>query len=91
MSTLLDILEVTDARRDVILAGGLNHRLHWRHIPPLVFLWCAFLRIYLVSTLSLDFMLNSFSLLTIVKKHSYNSKRITQFQTTNHLAKTRVL
>ena len=30
----------------------------------LVFLWSAFLRIYLVSTLSLAFMFNSFSLLS---------------------------
>ena len=65
MNTLLDILKVTDARRDVILADGLNHRFPWRH--PLVFLWCAFLRIYLVSTFSLASMLNSFSLLTTVK------------------------
>ena len=34
MNTLLAILEVTDARRDVILAGGLNHRFPWRHLPP---------------------------------------------------------
>ena len=26
MNTLLALLKVTDARRDVILAGGLNHR-----------------------------------------------------------------
>ena len=67
MNTLLDFLKVTDARRDVILAGGLNHRFPWRHFPPLVFLWCAFLRIYLVSTFSLASMLNSFSLLTTDK------------------------
>ena len=37
MNTLLAILKVTDARRDVILAGmagGLNHRFPWRHLPP---------------------------------------------------------
>ena len=33
MNTLLAILKVTDARRDVILAGGLNHRFPWRHLP----------------------------------------------------------
>ena len=31
---LLAILKVTDARRDVILAGGLYHRFPWRHLPP---------------------------------------------------------
>ena len=37
MNTLLAILKVTDARRDVILAGGLNHRFPWpwRHLPHL--------------------------------------------------------
>ena len=35
MNTLLTILKVTDARRDVILAGGLYHRFPWRHLPPL--------------------------------------------------------
>ena len=34
MNTLCAILKVTDARRDVILAGGLNHRFPWRHHPP---------------------------------------------------------
>ena len=34
MNTLLAILKVTDARLDVILAGGLNHRFPWRHLPP---------------------------------------------------------
>ena len=34
MNTLLAILKVTDARRDVILAGGLYHGFPWRHIPP---------------------------------------------------------
>ena len=34
MNTLLAILKVTDARRDVILAGGLFHRFPWRHPPP---------------------------------------------------------
>ena len=33
MNTLLAILKVTDARRDVILAGGLHHRFPWRHLP----------------------------------------------------------
>ena len=33
MNTLLAILKVTDARRDVILAGGLNDRFLWT--PPL--------------------------------------------------------
>ena len=33
MNTLLVILKVTDARRDVILAGGLYHRFLWRHLP----------------------------------------------------------
>ena len=27
-------MKVADARLDVILAGGLNHRLPWRHVPP---------------------------------------------------------
>ena len=35
MNTLLVILKVTDARRDVILAGGLYHRFPWGHLPPL--------------------------------------------------------
>ena len=34
MNSLLAILKVTDARRDVILAGGLCHRFPWRHLPP---------------------------------------------------------
>ena len=34
MNTLLAILTVTDAGRDVILAGGLYHRFPWRHLPP---------------------------------------------------------
>ena len=34
MNTLLAILKVTDARLDVILAGGLYHRFPWRHPPP---------------------------------------------------------
>ena len=34
MDILLAILEVTDARRDVILADGLYHRFPWRHLPP---------------------------------------------------------
>ena len=34
MNTLLAILKVTDARRDVILASGLNHPFPWRHLPP---------------------------------------------------------
>ena len=33
MDTLLAILKVTDARREVILAGGLNHRFPKRHLP----------------------------------------------------------
>ena len=33
MNTLLAILKVTDAKRDVILAGGLNRRFPWRHLP----------------------------------------------------------
>ena len=39
MNTLLAILKVTDARRDVILAGGLCHRFPWRHLPPLKNHW----------------------------------------------------
>ena len=39
MNTLLAILKVTDARRDVILAGGLYHRFPWRHLPPLKNHW----------------------------------------------------
>ena len=34
MNTSLAILKVTDARRDVTLAGGLYHRFPWRHLPP---------------------------------------------------------
>ena len=34
MNTLLAILKVTDAKRDVILAGELYHRFPWRHLPP---------------------------------------------------------
>ena len=33
MNTLLATLKVTDARRDVILTGGLNHRFPWRPSP----------------------------------------------------------
>ena len=33
MNTLLAILKVTDARRDVILAGGLYQGFPWRHLP----------------------------------------------------------
>ena len=33
-NTLLAVLKVTDARRDVILTGGLNHQFPWRHLPP---------------------------------------------------------
>ena len=36
MNTLLAILKVTDAGRDVILAGGLNHRFPWRPSLPRV-------------------------------------------------------
>ena len=57
----------------------------------LVFLWSAFLRINLFSTYSLVFMFSSFSLFPAVQKHSYNSKRIQQFETANYLAKKRVL
>ena len=34
MNTLLAILKGTDARCDVILAGGLCHRFPWTHFPP---------------------------------------------------------
>ena len=34
MNTLLAILKVTGAIRDVILAGGLTHRFPWRHLSP---------------------------------------------------------
>ena len=34
MNTLLAILKVTDARLDVILAGGLYHRFPWGHHNP---------------------------------------------------------
>ena len=34
MNTVLAILKVTDARRDVILAGALYHRFPWRHLAP---------------------------------------------------------
>ena len=33
MNSLFAILKITDARRDVILAGGLYHRFPWRNIP----------------------------------------------------------
>ena len=33
-NTLLAILKVIDARRDVILAGGLSHLFAWRYLPP---------------------------------------------------------
>ena len=42
MNTLLAILKVTDARRDVILAGGLYHRFRWRHLPPWVLRYSNF-------------------------------------------------
>ena len=35
MNTLLAILKVTDARRDVILAGGLNDRFLWTPRPSI--------------------------------------------------------
>ena len=34
MKILLAIVKVTDARRDIILAGGLNHRRSRRPLPP---------------------------------------------------------
>ena len=34
MNTLFAILKVIDARRDVILAGGLSHLFAWRYLPP---------------------------------------------------------
>ena len=34
MNTSLAILKVTDARRDVKLAGRVYHRFPWRHLPP---------------------------------------------------------
>ena len=34
MNTLLAILKVIDARRDVTLAGGLSHLFACRHLPP---------------------------------------------------------
>ena len=33
MNTLLAILKVIDARRDVILAGRLSHLFAWRYLP----------------------------------------------------------
>ena len=36
MNTLLAILKVSDARHDVILAGGLYKRFPQRHLPPLM-------------------------------------------------------
>ena len=42
MNTLLAILKVTDARRDVILAGRLYHRFPWRHLPPSPASRCCF-------------------------------------------------
>ena len=33
MNTLLAILKVTDVRRDIVMAGGLNNRFPWRHLP----------------------------------------------------------
>ena len=33
MNTSPAIMKITDARRDLILAGGLNHRFPWRHLP----------------------------------------------------------
>ena len=36
MNTLLAILKVIDARRDVILAGELSHFFAWRHLAPLL-------------------------------------------------------
>ena len=45
IKTLLAILKVTDARRDVILAGGLYHRFPWRFLsppPPLIIPFSGF-------------------------------------------------
>ena len=54
MNTLLVILKVTDARRDVILAGGLYHRFPWRH---------RILRniLYILSTLNSGYFIPYFS------------------------------
>ena len=41
----------------------------------LVFLWSAFLRFYLVSTFSLAFMFNSFSLLSTFEKIGITQNR----------------
>ena len=54
MNTLLAILNVIDARRDVILAGGLYHRFPWRHLPPPPPLWVAVSR--LAATSDVKFM-----------------------------------
>ena len=50
MNTLLAILKVEDARRDVILAGGLYHRFPWRHLPPppLVYLYISLHLAYII-------------------------------------------
>ena len=42
MNTLLAILKGTDARCEVILAGGLYLRFPWRHLPspPLIYSLC---------------------------------------------------
>ena len=51
------------------------------------FLWSAFLRIYSVSTFSLAFMLNSFSLLSTFKSIAVTQNvSIPQFETSNYVA-----
>ena len=46
MNTLLAILKVIDARRDVTLAGGLNHRFPWTPLLPPPNAQHAFLKLY---------------------------------------------
>ena len=46
-----------------------------RYMSMLVFLWSAFLRFYLVSTFSLAFMFNSFSLLSTFEKVGITQNR----------------
>ena len=71
MNTLLAILKVTDARRDVVLAGGLYHRFPWRHLPPLAQGLFArpslYLKLYLQFVGQLNSIVTDYGLLISIK------------------------
>ena len=71
MNTLLAILKVTDARRDVVLAGGLYHRFPWRHLFPLAQGLFArpslYLKLYLQFVGQLNSIVTDYGLLISIK------------------------